>query len=150
MTLRRIALWAALAAATFWSAKSIAIGVAGGLDNSPLETPLYFAGLLSFVIALVALGIAATRGVRTWLRITAGVGAFLVGFALALIVDAIVGAFHASGGDRHWVWVEFNLWVSALAVLAVAVALNRSRQPRNTLAHNTGDSPRQPHRRVGV
>lgn len=134
MNSRRIALWAALAAATSWTAKSVAIGVAGGLDKSPLEAPLFFTGLLSFAVAVVALGIALTPHVPTWKRIAAGVGAFLVGFATTLIVDAVVGAFHASGADRHWVWVEFNLWVSALVALVVAVALNRPRQPQSRLA----------------
>lgn len=134
MKSRRTALWAALAAATSWTAKSVAISVAGGLDKSPLEAPLFVTGLIFFVVAVVALGIAVTSGVRTWMRIAAGVGAFVVGFAFTLIVDAGVGAFHSSGADRHWVWAEFNLWVSGLAALAIAVALNRPRQPRTTLA----------------
>ena len=62
MTSRRIALWASIAAATFWTAKSIAIGLAGGLDKSPLEAPLFFLGLISFVVAVVALGVALTAG----------------------------------------------------------------------------------------
>jgi hypothetical protein len=134
MKSRRIALCAALAAVISWAAKSVAIGVAGGLDKSPLEAPLFFIGLISFVVAVVALGIAVTPGVPTLMRIAAGVGAFVVGFAFTLIVDAVVGAFYSAGADRHWVWAEFNLWVSGLAAVAIAVALNRPRQPRTTLA----------------
>lgn len=130
----RIALWAAVAAAVSWTAKSIAIGVAGGLDKSPLEAPLFFSGLISFVVAVVALGVAGTRGAPTWLRAIAGLGAFVTGFALTLLVDAVVGAFNPPGGNRHWVWTEFNLWVAALAALTVAVALYRARQPRGALA----------------
>ena len=134
MNSRRIALWAAIAAATAWTAKSVAIGVAGGLDKSPLEAPLFFLGLISFVVAAVTLGIALTTSRRTWTRIAAGVGAFVVGFAFTLVVDAGVGAIASSGADRHWVWTELNLWVVALVALALAVALNRPRLPRTTLA----------------
>ncbi len=134
MKSQRIALWAAIAAATSWTAKSVAIGVAGGLDKSPLEAPLFFVGLTCFVAAVVALGVAVTSGARTWMRIAAGVGAFVVGIAFTLLVDAGVGAFAASGADRHWVWTEFNLWVVALVALATALALNRPRLPRTTPA----------------
>ena len=134
MTSQRIALWAAIAAATSWAAKAVAIGVSGGLDKSPLEAPLFFIGLTCFVAAVVALGIAATSGARAWMRIAAGVGAFVVGIAFTLIVDAGVGAFASSGLDRHWVWTELNLWVVALVALAMAVALNRPRLPRTILA----------------
>ena len=134
MRSQRIALWAALAAAACWSAKSVAIGVAGGLDKSPLEGPLFIAGLVSFVVAVVALGVALTPRVRTSMRVLAGVGAFVVGLALTLATDAVVGAFHASGVERHWVWTEFNLWVAALVALTIALTLNRDAQPRGQLA----------------
>lgn len=128
MNSRRIALGAALAAAASWTFKSVAIGVAGGLDKSPLEAPLFLIGLAFFVVAVVALGVAATHGSRTWLRVLAGVGAFVAGLSATLLVDAAVGAFHAAGAERHWVWSEFNLWVAAVAAVGVAVALNRSRR----------------------
>lgn len=128
MNSRRIALGAALAAAASWTFKSVAIGVAGGLDKSPLEAPLFLIGLVFFVVAVVALGVAATHGSRTWLRVLAGVGAFVAGLSATLLVDAAVGAFHAAGAERHWVWSEFNLWVAAVAAVGVAVALNRSRR----------------------
>lgn len=134
MTSRRIALIAALAAATAWTAKSVAIGVAGGLDKSPLEGPLFLLGLLCFVVAAVALGVGLTAGRALWQRVGAGIGGFVVGFALTMLVDATVGAFHGAGVERHWVWSEFNLWVAAVVCLGLAVALNRSRRPRPVLA----------------
>lgn len=136
MNSRRIALWAALAAAGFWTMKAVAIGVAGGLDKSPVEGPLFFSGLLSFVVAAVALGIATTSGARTWLRILAGAGAFLAGLAMTLTVDAIIEAVHAPGAERHWVWTELNLWVGAVVVVAIALTVNRGaseRQPVGAL-----------------
>jgi hypothetical protein len=53
---------AAVAAALLWTAKAIAIWTAGGLDESPLESPLFVLGLLAIVIAYIALGVAAARG----------------------------------------------------------------------------------------
>jgi hypothetical protein len=131
MNSRRIALWAAVAAAAAWTAKSVAIGVAGGLDKSPFEAPLFFAGLVCFVVAVVALGVAATAGARTWMRVGAGVGAFFAGFAVTVAIDELVGAFHGSGAERHWVWTEFNLWVVSLVALTVALMLNRTHEPRS-------------------
>lgn len=128
MTSRRIALWASIAAATFWTAKSIAISLAGGLDKSPLEAPLFFLGLISFVVAVVALGVALTPGRHALVRVAAGVGGFVVGFVLTLLVDAVVGSFETAGAERHWVWTEFNLWVVALAALTLAVAVARPRE----------------------
>ena len=133
MNSRSCALWAALAAATSWATKTVAIGVAGGLDKSPLEAPLFFAGLVWYVVAVAAIGVAATSGAAAWLRALAGVGGFALGLALTLAVDAIVGAFH-SGAERHWVWVEFNLWVAALVALAVAVRLYRADRPQGAPA----------------
>jgi hypothetical protein len=134
MKSRHIALAAAVAAASTWTAKAVAIGVSGGLDKSPLEGPLFFVGLVFFVVTVVALGIAGTAGAHLWLRIVAGVSAFVAGIAATLIVDAIVAALASSAPDRHWVWTELNLWVVALVALAVAGALNRPHPPRTTLA----------------
>jgi hypothetical protein len=128
MNSRRIALWAALAAASSWTFKSVAIGVAGGLDKSPFEGPLFFLGLLSFVAAVVALGVALTEGGRSWVRVPAGVGGFAVGLALTLVVDAAVAAIAPEDADRHWIWTELNLWVVAIVALALAIRLQRPRQ----------------------
>lgn len=127
MNSRRIALWAALAAAAAWTAKSVAIAAAGGLDRSPLEGPLFFLGLACFAVAVVSLGVAGAAGHPTRVRAAAGVGAFALGFALTLAVDAVVVALHAPGVERHWVWAELNLWVVATVGLTVAVALRRGR-----------------------
>ena len=76
---------------------------------------------------MVSLGVAAAAGHPTRVRAAAGVGAFAVGFALTMAIDAVVEAFHAPGVERHWVWTEFNLWVVAAVGLTVAVALRRGR-----------------------
>lgn len=134
MTSRRIALWAALAAAAAWTLKSFAIGLAGGLDRSPAESPLFLLGLLCFVVAAVALGVALTFGRPIWQRVAAGLGGFVVGFALTMLVDAAVGAFHGTGAERHWVWSEFNLWVGATVAVGVALSANRTERSRTAPA----------------
>jgi MYXO-CTERM domain-containing protein len=126
MTSPRIALFAAVSAVVLWAVKAIAIGVAGGLDRSPLEAPLFFAGLLCFVTAAVTLGVALTRGRSAWLRVLTGViVAPAAGVAFPVLVDALVGAFQSAGQDRPWVWTEFNLWAAAIVALALALVVRR-------------------------
>jgi hypothetical protein len=134
MTSRRIALVAAVAAAVLWTAKAVAIGLAGGLDKSPFEGPLFMAGFLTFVVAVIALGVALAPAARMWIRVAAGVFAFAVGFALSQGIDMAVDAFVTSGPDAHWAWTEVSLWISAVVALALAVAVNRPRQGRAGLA----------------
>lgn len=124
----RIALFAALAAVAFWTVKSIAIGVAGGLDKSPLEGPMFFCGLTSFIVAVVSLGVALTAGSRTWLRVVGGIGAVVVGIVFTTIVDELVNAYREPGADRHWAWTEVNLWIVSLTVLAITWTLASRRK----------------------
>jgi hypothetical protein len=48
-----------LAAVAAWGIKAVAIGVAGGLEKSPFEGPLFRIGLLALVVAFAAAGVAA-------------------------------------------------------------------------------------------
>ena len=133
MNSSRIALAAAVAAAVSWTLKAVAIGTAGGLGRSPFEGPLFFAGLLSFVVAAIALGVALTRGRPRWVRVVTGaVVAPAVGIGFTLTIDALVGAVRPESPLRHWVWTEVNLWVVALVALALAVtARGRETAPRS-------------------
>ena len=127
MNSSRIVLYAALAATASWTAKAIAIGTAGGLDRSPLEGPLFFAGLACCTVAVVSLGVALTRGRATWLRAMVGVVGFVVFFVAAQLVDTVVDrTVGGAEADRHWVWAEVSLWVSALVVLALAAGQARA------------------------
>lgn len=121
----RIALFAAAAAACLWSAKSLFIGLAGGLDKSPFEGPFFLAGLAASVVASVALGVALTRRRPGWVRAVAGIGTLVGGFGLAMAVDASVGLVQAAGPGRHWVWAEVNLWVLATLTLTLALVARR-------------------------
>ncbi|MGH3659601.1 MAG: hypothetical protein ACRDUA_23375 [Micromonosporaceae bacterium] len=124
MNSSRIALIAAVAAVAGWTLKAVAIGTAGGLDGSPFEGPLFFAGLLSYVVATVAFGVACTRGRPRWVRVVTGA---VVAPALAIGVTSVVGALVASlqpaDPDRHWVWAEVGLWAVALMALTMTLAL---------------------------
>lgn len=124
-TSTRTALFAAIAAAGLWGAKTLSIGLAGGLDKSPLEGPLFLAGLAASVVASVALGVALTRGRAGWLRAVTGLGTLLGGFGVAMAVDASVGLFETADQARHWVWTEFNLWVLAVLILALTLTVRR-------------------------
>lgn len=130
MTSTRTALFAAAACVALWASKAVAIGVAGGLARSPLESPLFFAGLLSLFVACGSLGVALTRGRPLWLRVlTAAVAAPVAVFAFAMLVDASVAALRHPGPDRPWAWTELNLWVASATTLALTVAVRRRLAP---------------------
>ncbi len=123
MTSSRIALIAGVGSAIGWTLKSIAIGTAGGLDRSPFEGPLFFLGLGCYLVAVVALGVAATRGRPAWLRATSGVVALALGIVLTSAIGAVINAVQAPSPLRHWAWTEVNLWVIALGTLALVLAV---------------------------
>jgi hypothetical protein len=128
MTAGRLAMLGATGAVVLWAAKATAIGIAGGLDRSPLEGPLFVAGLLSALVGAGALGVWLLEGRPAWVR---GLGA--VGAIVALVLSAGIGGSVAAAlqpDDPGWVWGEVNLWVSAL-VLAAAALVQRSRVPSN-------------------
>ena len=119
MTAGRLALLGAAGAVVFWALKATAIGIAGGLDKSPLESPLFLAGLISVLVGAGALGAWLLAGRATWMR---ALGAMVV--IVLVVLSAGVGGSIAAAlqpeGDPSWVWGEVNLWVSALTLLAVS------------------------------
>ena len=123
----RIAAAAAVAAALLWGAKAVAIWIAGGLDESPVESPLFVLGLLAIVIAYIALGVAAARGRSRLVATLAGVGGFVVGVAVALVADALAGAVLPDSAG--WVQEEGGLWLSAALTVIVAVGWLLLREP---------------------
>lgn len=125
MKISRITVIAALTAVSAWAAKALAIGLAGGLGESPLETPLFALGAMGLVVAMTNLGWTLASGRPIAVRALASVGALVAGIACSMAVLAGVAAFVSSD---HWVWSELNLWVTAVALLAfVAVSRERSR-----------------------
>lgn len=119
----RAALVSAGLAVPLWAAKSVAIGLAGGLDRSPAEGPLYLAGLACFLVAAVSLGLALTRRRHVAVRVAAAVLGPGVGFALAMVIDTALGGIRPA--HPSWVWGEVNLWVTAALALVLAVLLAR-------------------------
>jgi hypothetical protein len=118
-----VALLSAGLAVALWAAKAVAIGLAGGLNRSPAENPLFLAGLACFLVAAVSLGLALTRGRHLALRVAAGVLGPVLGFALAMAIDTALRGIRPP--HPSWVWTELNLWVIAPLALALAVVLAR-------------------------
>lgn len=119
MSARRVAVVAAVGAVVIWALKAVAIAIAGGLDRSPLEGPLFVLGLLSLVVAFVATGLAMTAGRGIGVRILGAVGGLLVGaLVFILLEDSVAALVPESAG---WVKEEAGLWavslVSAAAIL---------------------------------
>lgn len=126
MTAGRVAMIGAAGAVVLWAAKATAIGIAGGLDKSPLESPLFAAGLVSALVGAGALGAWVLAGRPAWLRVLGAVAAVVLLMLSALIGGSVAAALQPE--DPSWVWAEVNLWVSAV-VLAAAVLVQRSRAP---------------------
>jgi hypothetical protein len=122
-TLPRITVPAATTAVVAWALKALAIGTAGGLDQSPLESPLFFVGLLAFLIAAASLawGVAAARPVVV--RVLASVGAIILVFATAAVTSSVSQAL--AGSSTYWVWSEVSLWIASLALLAIVLRVRR-------------------------
>lgn len=119
----RIAVIAAAASVIAWLAKTIAIGVVGGLDQSPLETPLFLAGLLTSMVAVIAISLARTHDRTLFVRVGAALAALATVFAFVAVLNLAISWIQPP--DATWVWSEINLWVTALLVLGMAVLTRR-------------------------
>lgn len=126
-TASRIAVYAAVAACVAWGLKALVIWNAGGLDESRFEGPLFGLGLLSIVVAFVALGVSlAPRSGLGW-KVLAGAGGVAAGVFLALLVENVVGG--AMPDSAGWVREEAGLWVAGALALALTVFRLRRVQP---------------------
>ncbi len=117
MNTPRLALILSLAATFFWTAKAVAIGIAGGLDRSPLESPLFLLGFVSFLAAGVTTGLALTRDRSRLASVLAAIGCVLAGIMTAGIGGSVAAAIQPA--NPSWVWGEVNLWVAMLAMVAL-------------------------------
>src|SRR5687767_7755669 len=112
MAARSIAVGGAIATVVIWGLKALAIWIAGGLDESPLESPLFALGLVATAVTLVALGLALTSGRPLWQRVVAGILSLVIGtFLFTLVEDSVSGAVPDSAG---WVQEEAGLWAWCL------------------------------------
>ncbi len=121
MNSTRLALSATLATTFFWTAKAVAIGIAGGLNRSSLESPLFILGLLCCIVAAGATGIAITRRPTVLGRTLSAAGGIVAGALVAVAANAVVAA--VAPPSPGWVWEELNLWAMALTLLAVNLTL---------------------------
>ena len=128
MTSLRTAASFAVAAVVAWGLKAVAIGIAGGLELSPFEGPLFFLGLALLVAAFVTAGLALTAGRPAPARILGVVGAVVVGMAVSGLVETGVGALVPESAG--WVQAEAGLWT--ISVLSAVVLLVWSRQREGT------------------
>jgi len=131
----RISIAAAATAAAAWGFKALVIGLAGGLDRSALESPLFGVGLVANVVAYVALGVAVTTGRPPGWRLLGAVGAIVLGVAVSLILDVAVELVVPD--STGWVSGEAGLWVTALVTLLICLAAAQ-RAPRRPEASPTG------------
>lgn len=139
MRTHRIALVAAVTTAVLWAAKATAIGLAGGLDRSPLESPLFLAGLAACLTTVVSLGLFLTGGRPGWQRAVGVVALVAVMVGTVPLLAGTVDALVPPTPERHWAWYELNLWLMALTLLVVVVVS----RPRTAAA-------RRPARRAPV
>lgn len=116
-----------------WGVKALVIGLAGGLDKSPLEGPLFILGLVLYVLGLVAIGLAVTAGRTVVVRILGGVAAVVAGFAAFLVIDTIIAGM-APDVDPHWAWAEAQLWISSVATAILWFALRNRAAPVSPIA----------------
>lgn len=130
MSASRVAVLAALASVVAWGLKAVAIGVAGGLDESPLEGPLFVLGLIAIVVAFAALGVAVMAGRSVVLQVVAAVVGVLLGLALTTLASVVADS--AIPDAAGWVQAEAGLWFSALVALGVTIFW-RTRQTERTV-----------------
>lgn len=121
-----IAVLCAVLAVAAWAAKAVAIAVAGGLDESPLEGPLFVVGLVAIVAAFGAFGVALAGRRAIGYRALAGVAGALLGLGAVILVESLVGALVPSSAG--WVQEEAGLWVAAALTAALLIVWYRRRE----------------------
>jgi hypothetical protein len=125
MSASRLAVLAAIASVVAWGLKAVAIGVAGGLDKSPLEGPLFVLGLVAIVVASASLGVA-VAGERTLaFKVLGGLVGVLIGFGLSMLASAVAASLIPDSAG--WVQAEAGLWFSALLALGITATWHARR-----------------------
>jgi hypothetical protein len=130
----RVALVGGICAVVAWATKAVAIGLAGGLDRSAAEGPLFLIGLVSALVGAGALGAAVTADRSAAVRVVAGAAAIVAVLLVAGVVTLLVTLVQPR--DPSWVWGELNLWISALALLAAVLVWRVCGQPLNGRPHD--------------
>ena len=130
MTASRLAVLAAIVSVVAWALKAVAIGVAGGLDESPFESPLFVLGLVAIVVAFASLGVAGASDRTVVFKVIGGVVGVLIGFGLSMLASVVAAAVVPDSAG--WVQAEAGLWFSALLALGVTASWHTSRGTSRT------------------
>ncbi len=117
MNASRVGVLAAVTGAVAWGLKAVAIGVAGGLDQSPFEGPLFLLGLVAVVVAFVSLGVAVAGERPLVVKALGGVVGVVVGLGLTALMSMLAEA--AIPESAGWVRAEAGLWFLALLALGL-------------------------------
>ncbi|AXH97511.1 hypothetical protein DV701_16590 [Ornithinimicrobium avium] len=106
--------------------------MAGGLDRSPAETPLFVLGLVASLVAVTALLLTWTRGRSPGVRLLTALAGVPALFLLVSAIESVVRLVEPS--SPGWVWSELSLWAVAAAVLGAALVVRREsvRRPRTS------------------
>ena len=113
-----------------WALKAVAIGLAGGLDRSALESPLFALGLVAIVVAFVALGVAVAAGRPVGHKVVGGVLGVVIGVGLSALASWVAAAVIPESAG--WVQAEAGLWVAALLAVAVTAYWHSKRATART------------------
>ena len=130
MNASRVAVVAAITAVVAWGLKAVAIGVAGGLDRSALESPLFGLGLVAIVTAFAALGVAVAGRRSVAVKVIGAVVGVGLGVGLSALASWAADALIPESAG--WVQAEAGLWFSALLALGVTAYWHTRRGPART------------------
>jgi hypothetical protein len=128
----RVSIVAAITAVAAWGMKGVAIALAGGLDKSALESPLFIVGLVAIIVAAGAFGAALATRRPAWLRALAVIVAVALAAVVALGVQTLIKALLPDSAG--WVEEEAGLWVSASLTAAVIVVWLQGREDARSSA----------------
>jgi hypothetical protein len=123
MNLSRVTVIAATSCVCFWAGKGLVIALSGGVGHSPLESPLFFAGLLTYALTTVLLGLLVSVGRHRAVRAVAVVATPVACVLLAGLVEELLILFRPP--DPSWAWGEAIFWIGGLVVLVLALLLGR-------------------------
>lgn len=120
-------------AVVVWAVKAVVIGLAGGLDKSDFEAPLFAIGFAVYVLGVVAIGLSVTASRSVLARVVGVVAAVVIAAGVFVAVDSIVAGM-APENDPHWVWAEVQLWIVSVFTAAVWFALRNRAAPVSPIA----------------
>lgn len=139
MNTSRIAVIAAATSLVAWLAKATSTGVAGGPGRTPWEEVFFFVGLITQLVAFVAIILTLTRSRGVAMRLGAVVGGAVLVFGFVTVFQLVIERVQPA--DASWVWGEINLWVVAALLLGLAVLAHQRATSHTVPAAQLGHQP---------